>query len=137
MPPVAKVAPEAARLAIAVFEHRAFRGPLRLLRPGFRHCFCLVRVEAGWLLCDPLKASLRLDVLPPYDPNGLAAHYAVTGRHVLIGLAPAYSPPGRVGLRPLSCVEVVKRALALDAPGILTPWQLYNKLLSTRNWLER
>ena len=126
--------PATSRHAIVVFEHRECRGPLRLLRPGFRHCFCLLRTGDQWLLCDPLKGSLRLDLLPPYDAQDLAGHYARLGRHVALGR----TDPGRaatgLGFRPLSCVEIVKRAIGLVAPGVLTPRQLYRKLKSTGDW---
>lgn len=120
--------------AIVVFEHRACRGPLRLLRPGFRHCFCLLRTGEQWLLCDPLKGSLRLDLLPPYDARDLAEHYARLGRHALLGRIARCGVAAGFGLRPLSCVEIVKRAIGLVAPGVLTPYQLYRKLKSTGDW---
>ncbi|HMR32057.1 MAG TPA: hypothetical protein PKA09_13975 [Geminicoccus sp.] len=122
------------RSAIVVFEHRPFRGPLRLLRPGFRHCFCLLRTEEQWLLCDPLKGSLRLELLPPYAEEDLARHYIALGRHALLGPITRRDGAGGLGLRPLSCVEIVKRAIGLAAPGVLTPYQLYRKLNSTPGW---
>jgi hypothetical protein len=125
------------RTAIVVFEDRRAQGILRLLRPGFRHCFCLLRSDDGWLLCDPLKGGLRLDLLPAYEASPLAAHYAARGRHVLVGMACRDMPQTRLGIRPLTCVEIVKRALGLVAPGAVTPWQLHARLASIKGWTDR
>jgi hypothetical protein len=131
IPPLA----EPARTAIVVFEDRKARGLLRLLRPGFRHCFCLLHVGDGWLLCDPLKGGLRLDLLPPYEAGDLIHHYTTSGRHASLGPAPQDMPTARLGAWPLTCVEIVKRALGLIAPRVLTPLQLHTKLISTTGWI--
>jgi hypothetical protein len=122
------------RAAIVVFEHRDARGFLRLLRPGFRHCFCLLRHEAGWLLCDPLKGGLRLDLIPTYDVDHLLQHYRTLGRVAVAGPIRPAMAVAPIGVRPLTCVEIVKRALGLAAPTVLTPLQLLIRLKSTGNW---
>ena len=33
---------------------------LRLLRPGFRHCFAALGDEAGWTVIEPLSVTVRL-----------------------------------------------------------------------------
>jgi hypothetical protein len=124
-----------ARRAIVVFEHRAARGPLRWLAPGFRHCFCLLdTVHSGWLLCDPLKGSLRLDVLPAVEIGVLVEHYVGTGRHVAVG--PARSATADQAGWPvmLTCVELVKRAIGLHAPRTFTPWRLFLELRRQPGW---
>lgn len=122
-------------IAIVVFEHRDARGVLRLLRPGFRHCFCLLQHDAGWLLCDPLKGGLRLDLVPPYDVHDLLQHYRGLGRAALAGPAAGTFPLAPIGLRPLTCVEIVKRVLGLAAPAVFTPLQLHAHLKSTDGWM--
>lgn len=125
-----------ARVAIVVFEHRDDVGILRWLRPGFRHCFCLLSSRQGWLLCDPLKGGLHLDLLPSYDSLDLLAHYSAPGRHALLGRIAHQRARLRHAIRPLTCVEVVKRALGVDAPAALTPYQLHRKLISTGDWFS-
>ena len=122
------------RPAIVVFEDRRARGVLRLLETGFRHCFCLLRIDEHWLLCDPLKGGIRLDLLPAYDSGDLVRHFAAGGRRALIGSTLHDVPTGRLGLRPMTCVEIVKRALGIVAPGVITPLQLHRKLISTSDW---
>lgn len=124
-----------ARRAIVVFEHRAARGPLRWLAPGFRHCFCLLdSVHSGWLLCDPLKGSLRLDVLPAAEIGVLVEHYLGTGRHVAVGAARSATAAPTAWPGMLTCVELVKRAIGLQAPRTLTPRGLFLELGRQPGW---
>lgn len=110
-----------------MFEDRASVPFLRWLRPGFRHCFCLVRRPVGWIVCDPLKSSLTLEVIACYQETDLLDHYSRLQMTALAGNA--VEPPLGFGLlRPLTCVEVVKRVLGLRAPGVWTPYQLYRAL---------
>jgi hypothetical protein len=108
---------------------------LRVLRPGFRHCFAALRQGGRWLLVDPLKRSLEVRLLPP-DAAGfdLATFYLGQGHRVLRGAARRDDPPAapeRTGAgvpRPLTCVETVKRLVGLDDGWVLTPWQLFRRL---------
>lgn len=118
--------------ALVVFEDRADSPALRILARRFRHCFCLIGAGQMWIVCDPLKTRIELSPLQGLDELELASHYHASGRVVLQGdVRPAlYRPAYR--LRPLSCVEVVKRALNVDTPGVFTPYQLYRALLKQR-----
>lgn len=119
---------EPALCAIVVFEDRLDKSALRLLRPGFRHCFCLVGTGRSWTICDPLKT--RIEIVPLFGPSEdeLVRHYVGTGRSVLVGRIAATTAPSW-SLRPMSCVEIVKRVLRLHAPWVFTPAQLYRALL--------
>lgn len=112
-----------------IFEDRPARGLLALLRRGFRHCFCLLRGESGWLLCDPQADRLELRALPPLSAVALARAYARLGGTVV---ALAATPPGRrtarLRLAPLTCVEVVKRAIGYERRGVVTPFGLFRAL---------
>lgn len=119
--------PASVSRAIVVFEDRASVPYLRWLRPGFRHCFCLVRRPVGWIVCDPLKSSLHLEAIAGYDETELIQHYSRLEMTALVGNA-LESTFGRGLVRPLTCVEVVKRVLGLRAPGVWTPYQLYRAL---------
>lgn len=123
------------RPAIVVFEHRAARGPLRWLAPGSRHCFCLLAAgDHGWLLCDPLKGSLRLEVLHPVEMTFLVQHYRGTGRHVAVGPAPAVAGEAAAWPTVLTCVALVKRAIGLRAPRVVTPRGLFRELARQPRW---
>lgn len=102
---------------------------LRLLKPGFRHCFLVLRQKETWVVYDPLAHHTRIDIV--------AGGYELLDRMCERGcrLIPVYpcEPPCRPQpWRPYSCVEAVKRALGIKDGWILTPWQLYRRLTRQR-----
>jgi hypothetical protein len=121
--------------AIVVFEDRADRSVLRLLQPGFRHCFCLIGRGQAWTICDPLKTRIELQPLLGLGKAEIARHYAGLGRRVLLGRVGASAGTTSWSLRPVSCVEIVKRLLHLHAPAVFTPAQLHRRLCR-EGWIE-
>lgn len=117
--------------AIVVFEDRQERSIIRLLRPGFRHCFCLVGGDLSWTMCDPLLTRIEIVSLLGLEEGELAGHYTRTGRTVLLGRVSDNRMRRARWLRPMSCVEVLKRVLNLDARHVFTPYQLYRTLLNS------
>jgi hypothetical protein len=112
------------QVAIVVFSGETSLKWLKLLRPGFRHCFVLVRRRDCWVIYDPLSHRTNLAVIAGPSLGELAEWYRVRGLQVLettVRPAPMRSAP----LRPFTCVEAVKRVLGIHAPWITTPWQLY------------
>jgi hypothetical protein len=112
-----------------VFEDRPGPSILRVLRRGFRHCFCIVGSDRAWTICDPLKTRIEIVPLLGFDEPQLAGHYRRTGRVVLAGHVAAGAAPRRTRLRPVTCVEIVKRVLNVEAPSVLTPFQLHRALV--------
>lgn len=113
-------------VAVVAFSGAAPLWWLHLLRPGFRHCFVLVRIDSGWLLLDPLSHRIALALLPAgADP---AAHYRALG-HVTLTVPVALPPRRPAPFAPFTCVEAVKRVLGLHDRFVLTPWQLFRRLL--------
>lgn len=123
--------------AIVVFEDRQERSLIRLLRPGFRHCFCLVGSDLAWTVCDPLLTRIELVPLLGFGEDDLASHYARSGRTVLLGSVSGNRTRHVRSLRPISCVEVLKRVLNFDARHVFTPFQLYRALLELQPASER
>jgi hypothetical protein len=110
--------------AIVVFSGETSLKSLKLLRPGFRHCFVLVRRQNCWVIYDPLSHRTDLAVIVGPSLGELAEWYRLKGLQVLettVRRAPLRSAP----LRPFTCVEAVKRVLGIHAPWITTPWQLH------------
>jgi hypothetical protein len=122
-------APSAGRRAVVVFEDRADSIPLRLLRRGFRHCFCAVGAGSAWTVCDPLKTRIELTPVFGILELELASHLTGAGRTVLLGDVEGKQEPQPLRLRAVSCVEIVKRALAIDLSSVVTPYQLCRALL--------
>lgn len=115
--------------ALVVFEDRSDARLLAWLRPGFRHCFCLTGSDRRWTLCDPLKSHLALASIDGLSASELAARLGHDGRAVLHGSLGRAATRASLGLGPLTCVEIVKRLLGLQARSVLTPYQLYRRLL--------
>ena len=113
-----------------VFEDRRDCGWLRLLRPGFRHCFCAIGASGGgaWVLCDPLKTRIELTPLAGYDEAELADRLCTAGRTVLRGSVFPALHAGRFRAAPLTCAAIVARTVNLDVRGFLTPFQLFRRL---------
>ncbi len=114
---------------VVVFEDRSDVKLLRLLRPGFRHCFCVVGSGPHWIVCDPLKTRIELTALAGAGQHELADQLARPGRAVLCGRIRTVGTPRPFRLRPVTCVEIVIRILNIDAAGALTPYQLFRRLL--------
>lgn len=97
------------------------------LKPGFRHCFVILRDGTRWVSLDPLAHRTEIlvhDLPPAFDlPEWLRAQ----GLR-LVAAAPAATPARPAPLMPMTCVESVKRVLGIHSRRIVTPWQLYRYL---------
>ena len=105
---------------MVVFEHRPDRGIFRWLAPGFRHVFLVSRRESGWRIVDPMSVGPGVPDLCAVDCSLLqAALAAVGGSSIRLRCDPCtHQRPNRPWrLRPLTCVELVKQALALRSGG--------------------
>ncbi|WP_120009088.1 hypothetical protein [Teichococcus vastitatis] len=126
-----RLAEDAQRVWIG-FGGRADRLWMRLLRPGFRHCFAVLQDANGWTVVEPLSG--RLLVARPVLPAefDLPAFYRRAGLTLLGPFEPGPAacsmlPP----LSPYSCVSVCRALLGSEAPFALTPRQLFGAL---RRW---
>ena len=122
---------EDTEVAIVVFAGETSLKWLKLLRPGFRHCFVLVHRQGCWVIYDPLSHRTDLAVVIGPTSGELTQWYEEKGLQVIettVCRAPLRSAP----LRPFTCVEAVKRVLGIHAPWVTTPWQLYRYLRPIR-----
>lgn len=127
--------------ALVAFSGQTELAWLRLLRPGYRHCFALVESRsadaagdgiAAWVLYNPLSNGTQLAMWPHLDEESIRAWLSQQGYVVLETHAQPIS--ARVfGWRPYTCVEAVKRVLGLHAPTVFTPWQLYRHIKKIEN----
>ena len=124
---------EAGQRAFIVFGGAADQPWLRLLRPGFRHCFAVLADAAGWTVLDPLSGRLvvaRLDIPAAFDLPGF---YRRAGFVVAGPFAPA-PPRWRLlpPLAPFTCVALCRAVLGAGAPFAVTPWGLFSVLEKDR-----
>lgn len=119
--------------ALVVFSGKADLRWLRLLRPGFRHCFVLLELGGTWVCVNPLahRTSVELWSLDPATdlPTWLGAQEGLTVVETVVRRPPRRPSP--IGL--YSCVEAVKRVLGLQERWVLTPGQLYGHLTQNGN----
>jgi len=118
---------EAPDLALVAFSGRAALPWLRVLRPGFRHCFVLVRAGARWAVVDPMSHYTLALPLGDYPLRPLVRALRAVGLTILL-VRPRVPAAVPQAWRPYTCVEAVKRVLGLHAPWVLTPWQLFRFL---------
>lgn len=110
-----------------VFSGRADLWWLRLLRPGYRHCFALIRMRGQWLIFDPLASHTDIVLTELEEAFDLPRWYADHGFGVWqVSAPPAIARP--MPWRLFTCVEAVKRLLGIRGSLILTPWQLLRAL---------
>ena len=118
-------------LAIVVFSGVASLAWLRVLRPGFRHCFALLRSKGEWLYYDPMSHYTFTGVIGAYPVLPLLRVFRARGMRALL-VRPDRPPRIAQAWRFYTCVEAVKRVLGLQEPWVLTPWQLYRRLARRR-----
>ena len=112
-----------------VFGGEADQPWLRLLRPGFRHCFAALADEAGWTVIEPLSGRLLVARLPVPAGFHLPWFYRRAGLTVLGPFAAAAPRARRLPtLAPLTCVAVCRALLGPGAPFALTPHGLFRAL---------
>lgn len=133
MPEFVKQAPKA-QSAWVVFSGQADLPWLKIMKPGFRHCFVLLNDGQSWSSLDPMLHHMDMcvhhHVSVDFDlPSWLES------RGLLV--VPAYMD--RTKKRPapyalFSCVEVIKRILGIHTRFIFTPWQLYRHLMKMADY---
>lgn len=122
----AMLRPRGQSLAVVVFADSSLRY-LKALRPGFRHCMVALHDGGEWMLLDPLSNGLHLTKLGDLPPAELIQIFEDSGL-IAVPVQRAAPRSRELPWAPFTCVETVKRALALRARGVLTPWQLYRRI---------
>lgn len=116
-----------------IFEHDTSLWWLRFLRRGFRHCYVILEFSAAdgaffWLELNPMSNQTYAFI----HNSELAIDYiSYLQKQEYIHICPFEFKPAPLKCAPFSifsCVEFVKRILGIHDFGIITPYQLYNKL---------
>jgi len=118
--------------ALVVFSDNAGAWWLRLLKPGFRHCFVILETDRGCIWLDPLSNGFTVKPLEGYEMAGLLKWYKDQGMRVLKVNVNETSSHTH-SWAPMTCVEVVKRLIGLHEALVLTPWQLYQTINKNKN----
>jgi hypothetical protein len=97
---------------------------LKLLKPGFRHCYVLLNDGDRWFTVDPLSNYLDVSVHHHVPAGFDLPRWLISRGHTVVR-----SPVARIKKEApwmiFTCTEAVKRVLGLHKRFIITPWQLY------------
>jgi len=117
-------------LVLIVFSGETDIWWLKILKPGFRHCFAALHKSHRWVIYDPLAHATELQIHEGFDSVDLEFWFRQRGHAVIRTLIrPAVSK--KLTPAPFTCVEAIKRLLGLRTATILTPWQLFKFLQKT------
>lgn len=111
--------------ALACFHNHGNHILARFLKPGFRHVFVALQSGKYWIRIDALVGRPVIEVVCSADYD-LATFYRQEGFTVVEtrqGAKLAAWP-----LAVVSCVGIVKAVLCLNAPLVVTPYQLYRRI---------
>lgn len=114
-----------AGIALVVFSGEADLKWLKILKPGFRHCFATLEDGPRWIIYNPLSHKTEITVVETDDVFRLMRFYRKREFRVVPWLVESALPkPAPWG--PYTCVEAIKRVLGIHASRVLIPWNLYN-----------
>ena len=111
------------------FAYVAFGGTktrwwMRFLKKGFYHCALVLGDGRDWILIDPLGGFTDMIVLK----NTAIIRILKMKGYRLIRTTPHMPQDIDIQLRPMTCVETVKRFLGIRRAEIWTPYQLFKFL---------
>jgi len=112
--------------AWVVFSGQADLPWLKILKPGYRHCYVLLNDKKHWITIDPLSSYMDVNVHDiPLDFN---LPLCMKNRGHTVMPAQIQHIDKQAPWMPFSCVEAVKRVLGIHKRLMFTPWQLYKYL---------
>jgi len=118
----------AGRRALVGFSGDVQAWWLRVLRPGYRHVAVAIDDGAGgFIFYNPMLNASEIVRIEGSEKT-VKQKMEKAGFKVVAVLTE--TPPVKpLAFRPYNCVEGVKRALGINAPWVLTPWQLYGLIV--------
>jgi len=102
----------------------------RFLKPNFSHIYILKKDKYNWMLIDPVRSRLAVDILAiPTEQDAVRALMGKLDHALKIDFyhRDTASQFGYVGL--LNCVTWAKYILGINVLS-LTPWRLYKRLVN-------
>lgn len=126
---------EAEREIYLVFKTENYFGS-NFLEDGFCHVFAIERQALGWVCIDPSRSDCLSTILPAgYVDDVISPLKAQNPQFKVLKLLykPSYNRYNNYPrLNLMSCVSMMQYMLGVYWPWIVTPYQLYCKLLKGR-----
>ena len=113
-----------------VFENNTSLWWLKVLKPGFRHCYLLLPFEDGnsYLELNPFSNQLSVGIRRNTGIVGYIDYLCSDSLRQVVRAQIEIAPLKCAPLGLFSCVEFAKRILGMHSRFIITPYQLYKKL---------
>ena len=111
-------------IAVVVFADRTDLWWLKMLHPGFRHCFVVLFATGRAVAIESLATGVAVSDLGAATPYEIAAAYRRMGNRAVITLCQGRLTAPR-SPSVFSCVEHVKRTIGVHSRFTLTPYRLW------------
>lgn len=108
----------------------------RWLKKGFSHCTVVQRHEFGWVMLNPTRAHLHIDIMDflPHEEAMLLLKQEYPDIKIVEVLVHIDEKVDQF-FNPITCVAMSNYMLGLNWPALtcMTPYQLYKKLLKAEH----
>ncbi|MDG1153686.1 MAG: hypothetical protein P8N25_02375 [Alphaproteobacteria bacterium] len=102
---------------------------LNFLKPKYRHCFVAIKSENDWIIYEPLLNRTEITILRNSKALEVRRLFESMGCKVVsTNLNRSYVVKFSM-FSPFTCVKAVGKVLGVSTKGIITPYQLYKKLI--------
>jgi hypothetical protein len=122
---------EARRTIYLIFQDSFSYLGSRFIKKGFRHVFAVEHQALGWICFDASIANIMTTILPAGFHDDVIGHFLRLNPHSTV--VKLYVKPTKeirsFKFGCLNCVSVVQYMLSIHWPFVLTPYQLYSKLV--------
>jgi len=98
---------------------------VRFLRPGFSHCYLLIKQDVGYVCVEMSIYSMEVNYYPSIREFKKTLDKTTV---VIKNYTDVNQSLPMPFFRPFTCVEMVKRVLGIKQWSIFTPYQLYRYL---------
>ena len=105
----------------------------RFIKKGFKHVYALERQALGWVCLDPSRSDLTAIVLPATYHTNIIPEFQ--RQNPTATVLPIKMKPHNKSKYPrpmvLGCTSAIQYMLGVYWPCVLTPYQLYNKIIKS------
>lgn len=105
---------------------------LKILKPGFRHCFVLINDGQRWVSIDPLSSYTDIQIHHHVEVSFDLPQWLEGRGHKVISATINKNHKKPAPWMMATCVESIKRILGIHNFFLFTPWQLYKFLEKTK-----
>ncbi len=93
----------------------------RFLKEGFYHCLLIIGNGREWCVIDPVIHFTDLIMVKTLHIE----QFFIEKGYRLVRTTPQIPHKIKFHLRPMTCVETVKKFLGIESPCLWTPYQLF------------